>query len=50
MYDLVLFVSEASLVGFSSLMSRVATPALSFGVMTTRTFPIASIGPALTPP
>ena len=31
-------------------MSRVATPPLSFGVMTTRTLPIASSGPALTPP
>ena len=51
MYDLVVVVSEASRVGFvGSLMSSVAMPALSFGVMTTRTLPIASTGPALTPP
>ena len=51
MYDFVVVVSEASRVGFvGSLMSSVAMPALSFGVMTTRTLPIASTGPALTPP
>ena len=44
-------VNDASRTGLvGSLMSRVATPPLSLGVVTTRTLPMASSGPALTPP
>jgi hypothetical protein len=44
-------VNDARRVGaVGSLMSSVAIPPLSFGVVTTSTLPMASSGPALTPP